>query len=117
MSTTIDITVDDTGVTIAGSFTQQQLGLLESMTGCSAKFSLLKTGEGGTGTIVNEAAATIGAFDQATATVAVSYRLQPADVSAACALAKVRWTLVLADGSKIHAPGPRGEQTYVRINA
>lgn len=114
MSTTIDLTVGDTGVTIAGTFTQRQIGALADLAGCSLKFSLLRVG-GGT-PIVNEATATLGVLDAAKNSVAVSYRLQAADVAAAIKQAFVRWTFILPDGGKIHAPGPQDEQTIIRIN-
>jgi hypothetical protein len=113
--TNIGLTVGDNGVTISGTFTQKDLGALADMSGCSASFSLLRVGGGAP--IVNNAAATIGAFNQGASSVVLSYRLQAADVAAAVDLAKVRWTITLPDGSKINGPGPLMPQTYVKIAA
>lgn len=113
-STTIDLTVGDTGVTISGTITQKTLGSLADLTGCSVKFSLLQTGGGAP--IVNEVAATLGTLVPATNSVGVSYRLQTADVANATGTLAVRWKFILADGGVIHSPGSRDAQTYVRIN-
>jgi hypothetical protein len=113
MSTTIDVTVGDTAVTISGTMTQKALGGLPNTGSCTAKVSLIK--QDGT-RIVDEAPATIGLFDPTTSSVKLSYKLQQADV-AAPALVKVRWVFILPDNTKIHAPGPHDGQMYLRINA
>lgn len=114
MSTTIELTVGDTGITIAGTITQAGIGALADLTGCSAKFSLLQPAGGAP--VVNEAAAVLGTFDKANNAVGVSYRLQAADVATAAGQLAVRWVFLLPDGGKIHAPGAHDQQTFVRIN-
>lgn len=114
MSTTIDLTVGDNGVTISGTITQKLLGTLSDLTGYSVKFSLLRVNGQ---PIVVEAAATLGTLDAPNNSAPVSYRLQATDVASAEAQAYVRWTLVLPDGGKIHFPGAKDQQTFVRINA
>jgi hypothetical protein len=114
MSTTIELTVGDTGITIPGTIMQREIGQLGNLTGCSLKFSLINTSTGAF--IVNEATAQLGTFDAASNSVGASYRLQAADVANPVSQAKVRWTFVLPDGGKFHAPGARAQQTFVRIN-
>lgn len=114
-STTIPLTVGDTGVTIKGTITQESLGDLPDLTGCSVKFSLLQTSGGPP--VVDEVAATLGTLDQANNSVTVSYRLQAADVAKPTGLLAVRWTFILPDGGEIHAPAAgKDNQTFVQIS-
>lgn len=114
MSTLIKLTVGDTGMTISGSITQTQLKAFQQSDLTSVTFSLI----GADGArIVNEASATLGTLNTTTGSVPVSYRLQTADVANAIAPSFVRWTLTLADGGKIHAPGDRDSYTFLQIDS
>src|SRR4051794_11124630 len=104
MSTRIELTVGDDGVTILGTITQKQIGQLANLTSCSARFSLLRTNGV---PVVSDAVATLSNLNAAANSVDVSYRLQAADVANAVDEAAVRWTFILPDLGKIHAPGPR----------
>jgi hypothetical protein len=111
----IGLTIGDTGVTISGTITQRALGSLSNLSGCSVTFSLYP--RSGAPAIIDARPATLGAFTPSRNQVAVSYRLQSSEVAAPFDDASVEWVLTLADGSKITAPGPGKEQTYLYVAA
>src|SRR5215510_5883800 len=112
MSKTLEITIGDTGLSITGRIVAAALKQFSSSAGMSVTLTLIGIG---VGNAVTDASAQITGFDQATGTVFVGYRLQTGDVDTGGKY-EARWTLTLADGGKIHSPGPSYEQTFYKIN-
>lgn len=113
MSTTTEITVGDTGITLSGTIVHPALKGLLSTAGLSCAVSCKRVG-GGPDLFSNQTAI-IGALDSVNGTLKVSYRLQAADVDTD-GLGTERWVLTLLDGGKITSPGPTGKQTFLQIN-
>lgn len=114
MSNTVQVTVGDTGVTLSGALSGAGIAAVGSLAGYSLKFSLLAV-DGGAD-LFTDRAAVLGALDTTKGTIAVSCKLQAADV-AAPGRWKIRWTLITPTPDQVHFPGPLEKQTFLQINA
>jgi len=104
--TILEITVGDTGFTLAGRIDG---GGLVDLVGCTVTLDLIRTDGGGVNMLSAAPATITNAVKRRVACKLTNAVGLPAEV-------KVRWTVTLPGGAGIvHAPGPEDEQVYLKL--